>query len=363
MNHRNRFLFVATAAALALLGPSCGKKKAASADVGGPPGGMVIPVVAGEARRMPVTENLSLVGSLLANEFVEIKAETEGVVQEVNFTEGQGVSQGDLLLRLDETKFSTALAEAQAGFKLSQATFERAKELYTQKLISSQEYDQASAAFNANQATVERRKRELKDTRIFAPFSGIVGARSVSPGQVIARNTLLTVLVDLNPVKVEVSVPERYLGQVRIGQELELTVAAYPARNFKGKVYFVSPDVDPSTRTALVKAKVENPEQLLKPGMFANLDLTLQVREQAIVIPESALVFEHDKVTVWVIGQDDTVQPRLVKVGARLPGGAEIVEGLQAGERVVVEGIQKVMPGAKVKASASTEPTAVTSAI
>jgi membrane fusion protein (multidrug efflux system) len=156
--------------------------------------------------------------------------------------------------------------------------------------------------------------------------------------------------VDLETVKVEVSVPERFLGQLRVGQELELSVAAFPGRKFRGRLYFVAPDVDPLLRTALVKAQIPNPEHQLKPGMFANLDLTLQIRERDVIIPEGALVFDQQKVTVWVIGQDDIVQPRQVKLGVRRPGSAEIVEGLQAGENVVVEGIQKVMPGAKVKA-------------
>jgi membrane fusion protein (multidrug efflux system) len=326
---------------------------------------MAIPVVAAEAKLMPVSESLSLVGTILANEYVEIKSETEGVIEKINFEEGQRVNRGDLLIQLDESKFTTALAEAEAAFKLSEATFERAKQLNKDKLISSQEYDQAAAMYNANQATVDRRKRDLKDTRIYASFSGYVGARSVSPGQVIARNTSLTVLVDLDTVKVEVSVPERFLGQLRTGQDLELSVAAFPGRKFRGRVYFVAPAVDPLLRTALVKAQIANAERELKPGMFANLDLTLQVREKAVVIPEGALVFDQQKTTVWVIGPDQDVQPRPVKLGIRMPGSVEIVQGLEAGENVVVEGIQKIMPGAKVKAvpaNGPPGPPAVTSA-
>jgi membrane fusion protein, multidrug efflux system len=323
---------------------------------------MAIPVITAEAKLMPVTESLSLVGSLLANEYVEIKSETEGVIEKINFEEGQRVNKGDLLIQLDETKFTTALVEAEAAYKLSEATYERAKQLNNDKLISSQEYDQAAAVFTANQASVERRKRDLKDTRIYASFSGYIGARTVSPGQVIARNTPLTVLVDLDTVKVEVSVPERFLGQLRIGQDLELSVAAYPGRKFRGRLYFVAPDVEPLSRTAVVKAQIPNAEHELKPGMFANLDLTLQVREKAVVIPEGALVFNQQTVTVWVIGQDETVKPRPVKLGVRMAGAVEIVQGLEPGENVVVEGIQKIMPGAKVKAVPANPPPAVTSA-
>lgn len=312
---------------------------------------MAIPVVAAEARQRPVAETLSLVGSLLANEQVEIKAETEGIVSEIHFREGQAVARGDLLLVLDETKFATALAEAESSFELSRATFERARQLVEDRLISQQEFDQASAGFKLNEATVARRRRELKDARVYAPFDGLVGARSISPGQVITPATLLTTLIDLDPVKVEISVPERFLGQIRAGQELELSVASFPGRKFKGEVYFVAPGVDPATRTALVKALIPNPQQQLRPGMFANLDLTLQVRDNAIVIPESALVLTQDKTSVWVIGEGEVVQARPVTVGLRMAGNVEITYGLADGERVVVEGVQKVMPGARVQPS------------
>jgi membrane fusion protein (multidrug efflux system) len=334
---------------MALLTPitGCGKKAAAGA--GG--GGMAVPVIAVEAKLQPITESLSLVGSILANELVEIKSEADGTVQEIKFTEGQQVNKGDLLIRLDETKFTTALAEAESNFKLSKATFERAQELSKGRLISQQEYDQAAATFELNRATVERRQRDLKDARIYAPFSGVVGARIVSPGQVIARDTRMTVLVDLDPVKVEISVPERFLSQVHVGQELELSVAAFGTRKFRGQVYFVAPEVDPATRTALIKAQVANPQQELHPGMFANLDLTLKVRDAAVVIPESALVLQQDKTSVWVVDADETAQPRPVVIGLRMPGLIEITRGLQNGEKVITEGTQKVRPGGKVKAS------------
>src|SRR4029077_6553599 len=187
-----------------------------------------------------------------------------------------------------------------------------------------------------------------------APFSGVVGARYVSPGQVIAKDTRLTVLVDLDPVKAEVSVPERFLSQVRVGQELELSVAAFQNKKFRGKVYFVAPELDPATRTAVIKAQLPNTDRELKPGMFANLDLTLQVRDQAVVIPESALLLQQKNASVMVVGADDTVQFRPITVGFRMPGLIEVTHGLKSGERVITEGVQKVGPGAKVMVTVAT---------
>ncbi len=342
-----RIVFIIASVALAgLLTTGCSKKAA-----GGPGGFPPVQVVAIEAKRRAVTESLSLIGNLAANEMVEMKAETEGVVQEILFTEGQRVEKGQLLIRLDESKFATALAEAEGNFKLSQANFERAQELFKGHLISKQEYDQVTATFDVNQATLDRRKRELKDTRIYAPFAGIIGARNISPGQVIARNTVLTWLVDLDPIKVELNVPERFLSQVQVGQPLDLKVAAYPTNRFQGKVYFVAPSVDPNTRTTLVKAEIPNGNHELKPGMFANLDLTVNVRENSIVIPEVALsqILDGNRAVVFAVDTQGTVQLRSVKLGLRLAGQVEIVSGLDAGEKVVVEGVQKIGPGAKVK--------------
>jgi membrane fusion protein (multidrug efflux system) len=200
-----------------------------------------------------------------------------------------------------------------------------------------------------NQAAVDLKRRQLKDARVYAPFAGIVGARQVSPGQVITRNTTLTWLVDLDTVKVEVKVPERYLRQLQVGQPLEFTVAAFPGEKFRGEVYFISPQIDEGTRTALVKARIPNQAGKLRGGMFASLDLTLQLRDSAIVIPEPALMSNGDNFAVFVVDEKGAAQVRPIQVGLRLAGKAEVVKGLNAGEKVVVEGTQKLRPGAPVK--------------
>ncbi len=326
----------------------CKKQAGGQLGMGGMP---PMQVVAVEAKSQPVTESLSLVGSVAANEMVEIKSETDGMVQEVLFDEGQQMKKGQLLLRLDETKLTAALNEAESNFKLSRANYDRAQQLLKDKLISQSEYDQAAATFTLNEATVELRRRELKDARIYAPFNGTLGARHISPGQVITKDTILTALVDLDPVKVEINVPERYLQRLKIGQPLEFTVAAFPAEKFRGEVYFISPQLDESLRTVLVKARIPNPDHKLRAGMFASLDLTLQVRESAIVIPEPAIISNGDNFSVFVVDKENKAQIRPVQVGIRLAGKAEIVKGLSAGEMVIVEGVQKIGPGSPVKLS------------
>jgi membrane fusion protein (multidrug efflux system) len=339
----------------ALLLAGCGKPAGAPGTPGRPggpggPGAMPpMQVVGVKVEARPVVETLSLVGSITANEAVDIKAETEGIVQEILFEEGQPVEKGQLLLRLDDTKLAASLAEAESSFKLSTANFERAKQLLRDTLISQQEFDQAAATYELNRATLELKRRQLKDTRVVAPFAGLTGARQVSPGQVINKETLLTTLVDLDPVKVEVNVPERYLQQLALGQALEFSVAAFPGKKFKGEVYFISPQINESLRTALVKARIPNADHRLRGGMFASLDLTLQVREAALVIPEPALMSNGDNFSVFVVDKDSKAQLRPVQVGLRLAGKAEVLTGLTSGDLVIVEGVQKLGPGSPVK--------------
>jgi len=307
-------------------------------------------VVAIPAARQAVVERLALVGTMVANEQVELKSETDGTVEQINFAEGERVEKGRMLVRLEDSKLAASLAEAEANYAFSESNHDRALELLHDKLISQSEFDQTAASFAANDAAVQLRKRLLKDTRIYAPFEGVVSARMISPGQVITRNTTLTWLVDLDPLKVEVNVPERFLSQVLPGQKIDLTVAAWPDKNFTGEVFFISPYVDPQTRTALIKATVPNLEHELKPGMFAGLHLTLEVRQNAIVVPEAAInqVLEGSRAKLMLVDSDSKAAVRSVKVGLQIEGGVEITEGLAEGEMVIVEGLQKISPGMPV---------------
>lgn len=316
---------------------------------GGPGPGMVTQVVAVKAEHQPVVESISLVGTVRANESVEIKAEVGGAVEKISFEEGQRVEKGAPLIEIDGGKISASLQQSEAQLRLAQSKFDRARDLSQTKAVSQAELDEARAVFDANSASVELAKEQLKDTKIHAPFTGIIGARMVSPGQVIAPQQVLTSIADLDPVKVELNVPERFMSRVAVGQKIELTVAAYRGEKFTGEVYFIAPQIDSVNRTALVKAKVANSDLRLKPGMFASLDLTLKVKEDAVVIPEAALIPQGENVVVVVVDNEMTAQMRPVKTGLRQAGRVEVIEGLKGGETIVVEGWQKARPGGKVK--------------
>jgi membrane fusion protein (multidrug efflux system) len=331
--------------ALAALGlaAGCGGREA-----GPGPGGFVVQVRTAEVRRQPIEERVALVASLSANEMVEVRSRIAGSIEEIHFEEGEAVEAGRLLFRLDKEKLEASVREAEAHFNMARTTLDRARTMLDSRTISQQEYDQNRATFEANQATLELMRQQLKDSFIRAPFDGIMGARRVSLGQVVAAQTLLGTLVDTDPIKVECRVPERFSGQLAAGQSIEFRVAAYPGEGFRGEVYFIDPVVDLNTRTVLVKARAPNGDGRLRPGMFGNLDLILRVKGDALVIPESALVLQSDQALVYRVDGENQVERMRVRVGERRPGWVEIVEGVQEGDRVVVEGTQKVQPGVHV---------------
>jgi membrane fusion protein, multidrug efflux system len=333
----------------AVLLAACGKKGA-----GGPPGGFATQVVAVKAAREPITEQLRVVGTVLANETVNLQPEADGRVTAIHFDEGQRVEPGQLLVELDSTETQARLAEAEANARLAQSKWDRAQELLRNKTMSQQESDEARAQFDMATARVTQAQKHLRDMSLKAPFGGIIGSRQISPGQVVSRMmpgreaATIATLSDLDPVKVEGNVPERFLALAKVGAKYQLTIAAFPGEKFEGELYFVAPHLDPVNRTAVVKAKVANPDLRLKPGMFASADLTLRVKDDAIVIPEAALMPQGETFAVVVVDAEMTAQMRPVKPGVRSAGRVEITEGLKEGETVVVEGWQKTRPGGKV---------------
>ena len=305
-------------------------------------------VIVAPVEEKAVSEEIDLVGSLAPNERVELKSEISGVIGEIFFKEGDTLEKGDLLFALDDQKLRARFAEAEANFVVAAANRERNKSLFESNTISEQVYDQSVGAYEAYAANLELRKRELQDANISAPFAGTVGVRRVSPGQYIQAGQPLTILVNTNPIKADFQVPERFIGVLNVGQQINISVAAYPEEIFQGEVYFVSPEVDESTRNVLVRAYIDNRAGRLKPGMFGNLCLVLSIRERALVIPESALIVQADRSFVMAVDSQNTAQIRDVTAGLRLDGAVEILAGLNAGEHVITEGHQKLGPGVPV---------------
>lgn len=311
-------------------------------------GPMATNVVAFKAVKQDLQDKIPMIGTMESNESVEIKSEINGTIETINFTEGSAVEAGDVLIQIDQKKLQAAYDQALANLKLAETTAQRYENLVKSKAVSQQEYDQAAASLEANKATVALAKEELEDATITAPFDGIMGERSVSIGQFISQGTQLTFLFSQDPIKVVFHVPERYLGGIKKGQSVQMKVAAYKDKDYVGEVYFVDPKIDETTRTALVKAKVANPNGELKEGMFASVELILDVKKDSIIIPEIALIVKGDTLSVYAVAAGDTVELRTVTAGKRINGMVEILSGVNEGEVIVTEGYQKIGPGSKV---------------
>jgi len=297
-----------------------------------------------------------LVGQLDAEESVMIKPETEGTIATVEFEEGARVAAGALLFRLRAEEEEARLREAVAKLTLAQQDYERAKSLRGAKTISQSELDRAQS--NWQQAAAERDLAEvaLARTEIRAPFNGILGARLASPGARVDRETDLVNIQSVDRLRLIFAVPEIALPLARVGIPVTIEVAPLPGQTFPGEVYFVSPALNTTTRQLLLKAWVPNPEGALRPGLFANIKMQIERRENVLTVPETAVAYDALGAHVWRVGKDDSAERVAVEIGIRQNGRAEIRGGeIATGDRVVATGTHKVFSGATIVATNAAE--------
>lgn len=344
-----KLLFSATLLAGLALAGCGGNGDAAAGDpgagAGGPPGGGMppMPVETVTLKPQPLAAGLQTVGSLRADESVVIRPEVAGRIERIHFTEGGRVAAGQPLFTLDGSTAQASLNEATANLENSRRAAARAGELSKEKLIAQSDYDQARASLGVDQARVSSARTTLSKMTLTAPFSGQVGLRNVSVGAYVSVGEELVTLVRLDPIEVDFSIPESALGQLRNGQSLKLTVDAFPADTFDGKVVAIDPVVDLNSRSAKVRAQVPNPDGRLRPGQFAKLQLdTGTGTADALLVPEQALMQEGDTRFVYTVA-DGKAKKVVVKTAARVPGMVQVVEGLKAGDVVITAGQGKPM--------------------
>lgn len=341
-----RGILVVFALALLAFQPGCGNKSANAKSANGKEE-MKVLVEAAKVTTESIADKLDVVGSIEANEAVDIKSEIDAIVAEIHFTEGASVTKGDLLIQFDDEKWRAQYLQAKAEVENARIRAARAEKLLKTDSVSQQEYDDAHAAARTAEANFALLEARLKETKIHAPFDGMISERLVSPGSYVKAGDKLVRIVDLDPIKVSFHVPERHLSELKLGQRVEVRIASVKDRAFHGEVYFIDPQVDVLTRTVKVKAKIDNKSAALRPGLFANVSLTLDTHENATVIPEEAILAQTGATVVFVISnQQAMVRP--VETGLRIPGKVEILKGLEPGEQVVTAGHQKLFPGVKV---------------
>lgn len=306
-----------------------------------------VQVVVAEARAQSYVDSVTALGNLRANEAVDISSRISSVVKSVHFQDGQLVQTGALLVALDAREIAAELGVAQAELEKVRSQYERSRSLSATQVVSEAELDQLAADMRGAEADVRAAQARLDDTRILAPITGFVGLRQVSPGDLVGPDQLITTLDDTRVMKLDFSVPSTYLSTVELGMTVAATTSAFPDERFVGQVTSIDTRIDPLTRSITVVAEIPNPDNRLKPGLFMTVVLQRE-REQVLFIPEQALAPRAGRQYVFVVN-DGSVTEREVRLGARSPGRAEVVDGLAPGDIVVAEGVQKVRNGSPVE--------------
>jgi membrane fusion protein (multidrug efflux system) len=309
-----------------------------------------MPVEVVAAIRDSVVDAIQATGQIEAVQSVELRPEVEGRIVEILVREGQSVAAGTGLFKVDDAELKSQVAQAEADRQMARQALERTKQLIAQNASSTADLEQAQAKFQGADANYDLLKTRLDRTVVRAPFGGVVGRRLVSLGTYVSNQTPLISLQSVNPQQAVFQVPERYAERLRRGQLVSFQVAALPGKNFSGEVVFVDPVVELPARTILIKARVPNPERQLQAGMFIEARLATEIRPNAVIVPEDAIVPLQGATYVWLV-KDGKADRRQVSVGVRTPGWAEIVGGgVEGGDQVIVAGLAMLSPGAPVMA-------------
>jgi len=310
------------------------------------PGGPVTVEVA-KVATATVEEDVDAVGTLRSNEAVVVRPEISGRIERLNFTEGAPVQKGQVIVALDDSVPAAELAQAKANLALADSNYQRPQALEKQKFVSATAKDQALNGLRVAQANVQLAEARLAKTKIVAPFGGIIGIRQVSVGDYVKEGQDLVTLEDISALKVDFRVPEQLLAALRPGQAVEMGSDALPGRKYVATVDAIDPLVDQAGRAVLLRARLRNSDGQLRPGMFVRTRLIVSQRQNALTVPEEALVPVGADQFVFRIA-DGKAQRVKVRVGVRRAGVVEVVEGLALGDTVVTAGQLKLRDGVQV---------------
>jgi membrane fusion protein (multidrug efflux system) len=327
-----------------------------------PAGGFQMPAPVVEAQPVEigaVVRSVEAVGTLRANEAVTMSSEIAGRVERIAFAEGERVARGALLIQLEDSVFRAEVAEKEANRALAELAFERAETLLAKRAASVEERDRTRALLEASEASLALARARLDKTRIVAPFDGLVGLRNVSVGDYVAAGDPLVSLSQIDPLKVDFRVGEIHLPKVATGQSIDIEVDAFPGRRFAGEVYAIEPQVDVNGRAVVVRARLPNPDQALRPGLFSRVTLIVDRAAEALLVPEDAIVPQGDRHFVYRV-EGGKALLTAVDIGERHATRVEIRSGLGRDAVVVTAGQLKLRDGVDVRlageATAQQEP-------
>lgn len=353
MSKKSRNIIIATVGLILVVLVSSPRLKLFSSDseksAAGDSVDPTIPVTAFIVRPERISDKVLSSGTVLANEEVELKSEISGKIERILFREGSRVRKGDLLVKINDAELQAQLVKLESQVKLAEDIEQRRKVLFEKRSISPEDYERALNELNSIKAEIRLIKARIDKTEIKAPFDGIIGLRYVSEGSYVSSETKIAVLQDVTLVKVDFSIPEKYVNSVRKDQLIRFTVAGSDEA-FAGKIYAIEPKIDPVTRTVQLRAISANRGGKIIPGAFAQVELVLQQLNNALMIPTEALVPElkGQKVFLYKYGY---AQPLSVETGIRTETKIQITAGLQAEDTIITSGILQMAPGLPVRIS------------
>lgn len=300
--------------------------------------------------RPTLLENkLNVTGSLLADEYVDLRAETAGKVTKIHFREGDQIQKSTLMLTINDAELRARLEKLKLQKKLYEDNVYRQKILFEKEAISKEEYDVALTELNKAAADIREVEAQLDKTRVLAPFTGIVGLRKVSEGAYVNSNSVIASFFRINPIKIDFSIPGRYSHLVQENQRIRFTVENFD-QPYEGRIYAIEPQIDPETRTLKIRAISRNDNNELLPGKFVNIELTLESMKDALMVPNISIIPELNthKVFLYKGGKAQTAN---IAIGTRTAEMTQITQGLYPGDTVITSGILQIREGSPVNIS------------
>lgn len=311
-----------------------------------PPAGVAVETAIAIASS--TTEDLRAIGTLQSDESVQVSSEIAGRVTDIPLSEGKPVATGDILVKLDDALARAEVADVQARYQLAVGNLRRANRLAESGNVTERARDEATTTAETSRAALELAKVRLDKHTIRAPFSGIAGIRRISPGAYVAAGDPIVNLEKIDTLKIDFKLPERYLAHVQTGQDVEITVDALPDRTFTGTIYVIDPHLDVNGRALAIRARLENPDLVLRPGLFARVRVKGLVQRQVVLVPESAIVPRGQEKIVYRVENGQAHEAK-VTLGNRGNGQVEVLNGLTADATVVTAGQQKLRHGSPVE--------------
>lgn len=295
-----------------------------------------------------LTNQLQVTGTILPNESVQLRSEISGLVEKIAFKEGQYVTKGTPLVYLNDDQLQAQFQKLQYTQKLFETQENRQKQLLAREAISQEEYDVALNQFNTTLSDISLVEAQLTKTIIRAPFNGTLGLRMISEGSVIGTADVIASFVNIDPIKIEFSIPERYANEVKVGTYVYFNNVVERPES-QGIVYAFEPQIDPATRTLKLRAQSSNREGRFLPGMFVRIRYVLGTVDNALLVPAESVIPELMGYKVFVVDADGKAESRIVEIGKRTDTQVQILKGLSEGDLVLTTGVMQARQGMPVK--------------